>query len=224
MLTLIIAEAALEIIPKSLWKFTSIIKQSKSRGKKPGDLLLDRSYHHFEMKKMKNHEKRGRPDLVHFALLEVTSTPLFMKNDLNVCVHTNNNKVIFLGKSVRLPKSYFRFEGLMEQLFKERKIVSDDQCLLEIYDIDFKKLLNKINASYVIGLSRSGSSNSFESIAGELKNKARPVLVVGGFPHGHFSENTRGCFNATYSISSQALTANVVIARIIYEYEKLLEK
>jgi len=224
LLTLIIAEAALEIIPKSLWKFPSIIKQSKSRGKKPGDLLLDRSYHHFEMLKMKDHEKRGRPDLVHFALLEVTSTPLFMKNGLNVCVHTYDDKVIFLGKSVRLPKSYFRFEGLMEHLFKESKIVSGDQCLLEILDMDFKKLLNKINASYVIGLSRSGLSNSFESIAGELKKKDKPVLIVGGFPHGHFSENTRSYFNAISSVGSQALTANVVIARIIYEYEKTMEK
>jgi len=224
LLTLIIAEAALEVIPKPLWKYPSIIKQSKSRGKKPGDLLLDRSYHHFEMLKMKNQKKRGRPDLIHFALLEVTSTPLFLENRLNVCVHTYDDKVIFLGKSVRLPKSYFRFEGLMEHLFKESKIISNDQCLLEILEMDFKKLLNKIKASYVIGLSRCGLSSSFESIADELTHKDKPVLVVGGFPHGHFSENTSRCFTKTSSIGDQSLTANVVIARIIYEYEKLFEK
>ena len=224
MLTLIIAEAALEMIPKSLWRFPSIIKQSKSRGKQPGDMLLDRSYHHFEMLKMEEHTKRGRPDLIHFALLEVTSTPLFMQNHLNVCVHTYDDKVIFLGKSVRLPKSYFRFEGLMEHLFKDSKIVSNDQCLLEILNMNFKELLNKIKASYVIGLSRCGLSSSIESIVNELKNKDRPVLVVGGFPHGHFSENISGCFKKTYSINNQGLASNVVIERIIYEYEKMMEK
>ncbi len=224
MLTLIIVEAALEMIPKPLWRCPSIIKQSKSRGKKPGELLLDRSYHHFEMLKIKDHKKRGRPDLIHFALSEVTSTPLFLENRLNVCVHTFDDKVIFLGKSVRLPKSYFRFEGLMEQLFKENKIISNGQCLLEILDMDFKKLLHDIKASYVIGLSRCGLSNSFEGIADELINKERPVLVVGGFPHGHFSENISRCFTKNSSISDRAMTANVVIARVIYEYEKLLEK
>ena len=224
MLTLIIAEAALEIIPKSIWRFPSVIKQSKSREKKPGEMLLDRSYHHFEMLKLKYHTKRGRPDLIHFALLEITSTPLYLENRLNVCVHTFNDKVIFLGKSVKLPKSYFRFEGLMENLFKDRKIVSNDQCLLEILDMNFKELLDKIKASYVIGLSRRGLPSSFENIVNELKNKDRPVLVVGGFPHGHFSENTSRYLKKTSSINHRGLASNVVIARIIYEYEKLFEK
>ena len=221
---MIIAEAALEVIPKSLWRFPSVIKQSKSRGKKPGEMFLDRSYHHFEMLKMKDHKKRGRPDLIHFALLEVTSAPLFLKNRLNVCVHTFDDKVIFLDKSVRLPKSYFRFEGLMEQLFKVGKIVSNGQCLLEILDMDLKKLMRKIKPSSVIGLSRYGLPTSFEGIADELTNKERPVLVVGGFPHGYFSENTNRCFTKISSIGDQAMAANVVIARVIYEYEKLLEK
>ncbi|MFC1754838.1 ribosome biogenesis protein, partial [Thermoproteota archaeon] len=123
MLTLIIAEAALETIPKQLWKHPSVTKHAISRRKKPGDIILDRSYHHAAMLGMKDNQRRGRPDLIHSVLLEATATPLFFKNNLNIWVHTYDNKVIYFKKNIRLPKSYFRFEGLIEQLFKEKKIV-----------------------------------------------------------------------------------------------------
>jgi rRNA small subunit pseudouridine methyltransferase Nep1 len=50
------------------------------------------------------------------------------------------------------------------------------------------------------------------------------AFVVGGFPRGHFSEVTTKLLNLTYSISDVGLEAHVVIARVLYECEKLLEK
>lgn len=224
MLNLIIAEAALETVPKPLWKSPSVIGQARCRGKKPGDLLLDRSYHHAAMLKMKDHQKRGRPDIIHLALLEVTSTPLFFENHLKVWVHTFDNKVIRIGEYVRLPKSYFRFEGLMEQLFRDRVVISNGQRLLELFDMDFISLLKIIKPSQIIGLSRFGSPSNFQDIAGELAKTERPVVVVGGFPHGHFSKATNDYLTTIASVSSHPLEANVVLSRIIYEYEKLISK
>ena len=54
--------------------------------------------------------------------MEALSTPLFFKGMLNVYVHTINNKLIFIGENLRIPKSYFRFEGLMMNLFKNKVI------------------------------------------------------------------------------------------------------
>lgn len=224
MLNLIIAEAALETVPKPLWTSPSVIRQARYRGKKPGDLILDRSYHHEAMLKMKDHQKRGRPDIIHLALLEVTSTPLFFENRLKVWVHTFNNKVICIGDYVRLPKSYFRFEGLIEQLFRDHIVISNGQHLLEIFEMDLKDLLQIIKPSQTIGLSRFGSPSSFQDIAGELAKTERPVVVVGGFPRGHFSKVTNSCFTNIASVSSHPLEANVVLARVIYEYEKLMAK
>lgn len=121
MLTLIIAESALETVPKQLWKYQSVKKHAISRKKNPRDILLDRSYHHTAMLGLKDNQKRGRPDLIHSVLLEATSTPLFINNRLNVWVHTYNDQAIYFKKSIRLPKSYFRFEGLIEQLFRKKK-------------------------------------------------------------------------------------------------------
>ena len=52
----------------------------------------------------------------------------------------------------------------------------------------------------------------------------QPVIVVGGFPRNHFSESTSNLFTKTASVYSYALEATIVISRIIYEYEKLLQK
>ena len=225
LLTLIIADAALETIPLELQRHPSITKLAKTRGKKPKEMLLDRSYHHAAMQTtLKDHHRRGRPDLIHMALLEATSTPLYSENRLKIRLHTIGGNAIFIEESVRLPKSYFRFEGLMEQLFQEGKVTSRDRRLIETVNTDFKGLLSTVDPSETIGLSRVGRSSCFEDVAAELVATDRPVLVVGGFPRGHFTEATRSCLDKVYSIGRPPLEASVVIARVIYEYEKALEK
>jgi rRNA small subunit pseudouridine methyltransferase Nep1 len=123
---LVIAEASLETVPKQIVKHMSVIMHAKRLGKKPREILLDRSYHHSAMVagKLESMWKRGRPDIVHFALQEALSTPLYLENKLSVYVYTINNKVILIGSNLRMPKSYFRFEGLMMKLFKDKIIIS----------------------------------------------------------------------------------------------------
>ena len=88
MLSLILAEAALETVPKVIVNHISVLKHANKKGKSGQEILLDRSYHHRAMNKLEDAGKRGRPDLVHFALLEAMSTPLFQKGKLDIYVHT----------------------------------------------------------------------------------------------------------------------------------------
>jgi len=222
LLSLIIAEAALETVPRSIAKHSSVVKHASKIGKPVGEVLLDRSYHHGAMLKLKDAWRRGRPDLVHFALLEATSTPLYQKDMLRVYVHTVANKVIFLNENVRLPKSYFRFEDLMEELFKNRKVRSNSDVLIELKDMDFCELVGKLRPRKIIGLSRVGVKSSAEEVSKMVNSDT--AIVVGGFPRGHFSNNVSRKINYTYSISDLALEAHVVIARILYECEKILFK
>ena len=222
LLSLIIAEAALETVPKQIAKQSSVVKHAARKGKPAEEILLDRSYHHNAMLKLENGERRGRPDLVHFALLEATSTPLYQKNLLKVYVHTIANKVILLGENVRLPKSYFRFEGLIEDLFENGKVSSGSNMLMDLKDMKFQDLVDKLKPSKVIGLSRMGARSSAEEVATMIDNDA--AIVVGGFPRGHFSNMVSSKINYTYSISDLALEAHLVIARILYECEKILFK
>jgi rRNA small subunit pseudouridine methyltransferase Nep1 len=186
--------------------------------------LLDRSYHHAAMLKMDEGNKRGRPDIVHFALMEALGTPLFMKGLLRVYVHTIDNKLIAVADNLRVPKSYFRFEGLMVGLFRDRSVKSEEGAvLMEISDGTLADLLDAIKPARVIGLSTTGVQGRVEkAVAENLANSC--AFVIGGFPRGHFSESTTKLLNLTYSISDLGLEAHVVIARILYECEKLLEK
>jgi rRNA small subunit pseudouridine methyltransferase Nep1 len=76
----------------------------------------------------------------------------------------------------------------------------------------------------VIGLSTVGVQSKAQKVAENAQSVDHTSLVVGGFAKGHFSENVTRSLGPTYSISNIALEAHVVIARILYECEKLLEK
>lgn len=220
MLSLILAESSLELIPKELQNHTSVISHSKKLGKNPSEIILDNSWHYGAMKGIENEIKRGRPDIIHFSLLEATSIPLYYQKKISIYVHTINNKVIFVGDDVRLPKSYHRFIGLIEKLFLEKIIQSDGKTLLEIKDMTFNELLKKISPKRIIGLSSKGIPSTCEHIAKKLTEDS--CIVIGGFPKGHFSNEIKKSFEYTVNVGLTSLEAHVVVSRILYEYEKTI--
>ncbi|MGI0026098.1 MAG: ribosome biogenesis protein [Nitrososphaera sp.] len=224
-ITLILAEAALETIPKEISGHPAVKNQARRLGVKWSELLLDKSYHYAAMKKLRNSAKRGRPDIVHFALMEALSTPLFIENKLRVYVHTSSDKIIAVADSLRVPKSYFRFEGLMVKLFKEGSVKSEEGAvLMELTDGTFQSLLEVISPEKIIGLSTTGVRGSAQKAGKILADSENCAVVIGCFPKGHFTERTTRYLGPTYSISDLGLEAHVVIARVLYECEKLLEK
>ncbi len=225
MLNLVIADTALETIPIEMFQHASL-KKIRNSGKKHTEILLDRTFHHFAMlsSNLKEDYKRARPDILHIILLNVLATPLFKNNQLKVFVHTINNQVIRIGDNLRIPKSYSRYEGLILDLFKNKKIVSKDGCLLlELSDnLSFSGLLQKyIRPDVIIGLSTNGIFKNFEDVSNELFQFKNPCIVIGGFPKGHFSKDIESCLEKKYSISNLSLEAHIVISRLLYEFEKI---
>ena len=62
MLTIVIAEAELELVPEEALNERCVIESAKKRGKKPEEILLDSSYHH--KAEICRSGRRGRPDIV----------------------------------------------------------------------------------------------------------------------------------------------------------------
>ena len=220
MLSLIIAEASLELVPKELTHHSSVVVSAKKFEKNPSQMLLDNSWHFAAMKGIKNETKRGRPDLVHFSLLEATSIPLYFENEIMVYVHTIDDKVIFLGNDVRLPKSFHRFVGLIEKLFREKIIKADDNKLLELKEMDFNSLIEKINPSKIIGLSSDGKSSTYADAVSHLDDDV--CLVVGGFQKGDFSDSIQNKLDESFSVEDRSLESHIVLSRVLYEYEKTI--
>lgn len=212
----VIAEAALELVPEPLWRDSSVRNDVERRGLEPGSILLDRSVHHSAMLKLRDGYRRGRPDLVHLTLLNVTSTPLHQERKARVYIHTIDDSVLEFGEGARPPKSYARFRNLMEKLLLERP----EEGLVSVRDATLPQLLKGMGTDYSVGLSVQGAPEGLEELAGGLARKKNPAVVVGGFPRGHFLPRDLKAFDKLARIDDRALDAHVVAARVVYEIEK----
>ena len=222
MLTLILAEAALETIPQILWNHTSIRSHSKKKRKSPKQILLDRSLHHSAMRKLENSKKRGRPDITHIVLLEALGSPLNKEGLLQIYVHTYNNFVITVNPITRLPRNYNQFIGLIEQLYKQGKVPPIGDTLLTLEQKTLKKLLKDIKPDYILAFSREGKPKTLEEAIFSLPIKRNIAMIIGAFPNGHFSETTLNEICETVCVDSEMLEAGVLTSRIIYDYERAL--
>ena len=125
--SIIIAEAALELVPKYLRNHPAVRAHAARLGRNPGETFLDRSYHHAAMKTDPSLSKHGRPDIVHLSLAAAMSSPLYLNNKIKVYISTIDGNNIVIGEGIRIPKSYSRFDGLMADLFKKKRIKNREE-------------------------------------------------------------------------------------------------
>ncbi len=215
---LVLAETALELVPKELRKDPSVLSDSRRREVDPSRILLDRSIHHRAMLRLKDGLKRGRPDLVHVTLLSVTGAPLYTEGMVRVFVHTYTDDVIEVMEKTRIPKSYLRFRGLAEQVLAERP----GRGLLKVYRSSPQQLFKSLGSDSVIGLSTQGRPAPMEELSAMISAARSPCIVIGGFAHGHFSPKTLKAVDELVRIHDRPLDAHVVVARVLYELERHL--
>jgi len=166
--------------------------------------------------------KRGRPDIVHFSLLQALGTPLNREGLLKIYIHTIGNLLISMNPTVRLPRNYNRFVGLIEQLFWKKRVPEQGQALLRVRKGNLGDLLDVIKPSYTLIFTRSGSPKTLPDVLERLVKIENPLVIVGAFPGGRFSEETLSIASELVSIDSEVLDTWTVTARIIYEYERLM--
>jgi rRNA small subunit pseudouridine methyltransferase Nep1 len=222
MLIIIFAESALETVPKSLWSHPSVKNDAHRRGKHPRNLILDRSYHYAAMKTLEEKEKRGRPDIVHFALLQSLGSPLNREGLLQVYVHTYGDCVININSKTRLPRNYNRFVGLMEQLFEQNRVPSEGPTLLELKPQTLPQLVQEIKPSYVAAFSTLGSPQNVQNLFLKLQNEEKLLLIIGGFPHGHFSKTTTEQANEIVRLDPEPLETWIVTSMVICAYSEAI--
>jgi len=218
-LVVILAESAVELVPPELMKHPSILKLAEKRGKKPNEILLDRSYHHAAMSSLNDAEKRGRPDIVHTTLLELLGTPLNREGLLQTYVHTVDNRVVEIDSNVRLPVNYDRFVGLLEQLYAVGRVPEVGEPLFAIRKQTLSQLLGEIKPSTTIAFTTLGEYKDLGELCEQLAKERKPTILIGAFPRGHFSEETLKLANKAVRIDREALEAWVVAARAVYAYE-----
>ncbi|AFK22782.1 16S rRNA methyltransferase [Pyrococcus sp. ST04] len=214
-LHLIIADSELELVPKQIVDHPAIVNYARRRKKKPEQVILDSTYHHAALRQLEDGDRRGRPDIVHLCLLNALESILNKKDRLRVYVHTRNDYVIYIKPETRLPRNYNRFIGLMERLF-EKKVVPEDLQLLRLEEKTLNQLISEINPDAVFIMHEKGEFMIPKHFGKLLSKFKRPVVVVGGFPHGDFRSEIDGI---KISLYGEPLMAWTIVNEVIIPYE-----
>ena len=229
MIYLVFAESALEIVPESLRKHPSVLADAHHKNKTPDKLLLDTNYHHSAMARLPLAEKRGRPDIVHFCILNAMKTPLnHIFQSLRVCIHVQfpTEKIIMIDPETRIPRSLNRFEGLMVNALAPGKNTPE---LFMAEETSLALFLDRFEPGLVHVFSTLGTQRSFDQFTPgiadlAMKGEQDACLVVGGFQAGHFTGTwqDRVLPDHVHSIAPMALDAWTVVARVVYMVEEAI--
>jgi len=219
MLNLIIAESEIELVPARISQHPSIRKMAEKKMKDATELLLDSNFHHSAMAGLFDEGRRGRPDLVHHVLITSMDSPLNHEGLLRIFIHTRKGRVIKVNPRMMVPQSYNRFVGLVEQLFRDKKVPASGEPLMELEKHGFSGLLKGIGPDFTVLLSEKGEKMPPEELGALLAKYKNPVAVIGGFPHGEFTNEIEDAADLKVCIDPDCLKAWTAASRVIMGYE-----
>lgn len=215
MLTLVLADAELELVPQPLTGHPSVQASAKKRGRSPGSILLDSSLHHPALKRVPEGERRGRPDLVHGFVLLCLDSVLNAEGRLRTIVHTRNDEVIRFAPDTRIPRNYTRFVGLMEDLFQKGAVPEEDPLVVLEKGVSLENLLGKLDGTKW-GFAEVGEAVDLPAELSRVPGDF--VAVVGGFPHGTYRSPVSELCDRLVSIYPKPLKAWTVASEILVAY------
>jgi len=216
-LTIILADCGLELIPKHIRKHSAVQRNLSS--KNYSSQLLDNSLHHSAMKDLKDSEKRGRPDILHACLLNALGSPLNKSGNLNLFVHTFNNKIFKFNPELRIARNFNRFKGLMAKLLIDGEIRANGISLITQIDTSLKALVERINNPEIILLSSKGKLIKTPQEMFPETISHNYIVIIGGFQKKGFSKEIISLSDNLISISNLSLNAWNVVGKVITYYE-----
>lgn len=225
MLSLLLADAELELVPKEIQSHPSAVRYAGKRGKKVSQTLLDATVHHSALKKIADGQRRGRPDIVHIFLLLCLDSILNIEGRLQIAVHTRNNEYIEVNPATRLQKNYNRFVGLMEGLFESRVVPSANNPLITLQPHQsLDMIVNKIGADEVIVFSETGEKVVLNEFFRNYRDRKKILCIIGGFPEGTYLSPVNKLATKTISIHNRPLKVWTVTSEVLVNYRNSISQ
>jgi rRNA small subunit pseudouridine methyltransferase Nep1 len=222
MLTLILAEAELELVPEVIKEHPQVRAAARSRDRRPARTLLDASMHHEAMRQIPEGERRGRPDLVHFSLLLALDSALNRADQLRVVVHTRNDERLAVNPETRLMRHYPRFVGLMEKLFHDLgtpRAEANEFLFLES-GWPLKRVIEHHKSGPVVCFTESGRPVEPGAFLAEKAVGGDLTVVLGCFPHGDFHEDPKAWADDVVGLGAAPLSVWTVEMEILASWER----
>ncbi len=224
MLHIVLLESALELVPTDIVGTRQVRASARRRGRRPDQMLLDQSYHGQAMLRLRDHERRGRPDIVFLSLLSLLETPLCRAGLLSVHLHLRDGRVVDVDPTVRLPRNYERFTGLLEQLLLNGRVPPTGTSLLQVTQKTLTETLDALDPDGQHALrilaDEDGQPMSMHSLCNFLPDDpSRPVIVgIGAFPHGDLSARIRPLFQHHVCLDNEVMMAWHVCSEVLWAY------
>jgi rRNA small subunit pseudouridine methyltransferase Nep1 len=164
-----------------------------------------------------------RPDILHQELLALLDSPLNKAGLLRVYIATTKNVLIQVHPSIRIPRTYKRFAGLMVQLLHKMKIKAgnDSTTLLKIIKNPFSSHLPP--GTRCFGFSCEGTLYSPIALAKSIMplepntttSEPPTCFVVGAMSTGHITIEDHPYVEKMISISSYPLSGAAAASRLM---------
>jgi len=172
-------------------------------------------------KKLRKDPNIFRPDILHQELLALLDSPLNKAGLLRIYIQTTQNVLIEVNPSIRIPRTYKRFAGLMVQLLHKMKIKAgnDSTTLLKVIKNPFSQHLPAGTRCY--GFSCEGTLYSPITLAKtvvpmEPDGDAPPTcFVLGAMSTGHITIEDHPYIEKMISISSYPLSGAAALSRLM---------
>lgn len=173
-------------------------------------------------RKLKTDPNEFRPDILHQELLALLDSPLNKAGLLKLYIQTKKNVLIDVNPSIRIPRTYKRFAGLMVQLLHKMKIKAGNESttLLKVIKNPFSQYLPAGTRCY--GMSSQGTLYSPVALAQALvpdsprRDAAVPptCFIVGAMSTGHIKLADHPYMEKIFSISAYPLSGAAALSRI----------
>mmetsp|Transcript_10268 Transcript_10268/g.15458 ORF Transcript_10268/g.15458 Transcript_10268/m.15458 type:complete len:227 (-) Transcript_10268:47-727(-) len=180
------------------------------------ELLNCDDHRNLASKKLNKNPAHLRPDILHQELLALLDSPLNKSGMLKVYIRTSKNVLIEIHPSLRVPRTFKRFAGLMVQLLHKLKIRSStgSQTLLKVVKNPVSRHLP--TGCHVYGFSVQGTLYTPTHFAGSLPEAPTPVcFVLGAMASGHIKMEDHANMSEMISLSEFPLSGATAINRLL---------
>jgi rRNA small subunit pseudouridine methyltransferase Nep1 len=188
LITVLLADAALELMPPELRRHPKVLARAKRRRRDPERLLLDQALDHEAMRGLRDAERRGRPDITHVCLLLLLDSPLNAAGRLRVLVHTQDDALIRVDPATRIMRNGAKFAQLVEDLLRQGEVPAGRPLLTLERGV---RLPDALPPGPVVLLDEAGTLARTPEFARLARAHPDLTLVLGAFPRGAIREPPR---------------------------------
>lgn len=221
MITFVLAEAEVELMPREVCRDPVVVARAKRRKRPAEQLLLDQAADHKAMRGLDDADRRGRPDIAHFWTLLVMDSLVARRGHARVLMHTRHDELVRADPAWRVMRNQAKYYQLLEDLLRQGAVPEKAPLLTVERGWPLARVLAEEARGAKVLLDESGErarAPRFEQLA----RAGDVTLVAGGFPRGGYRQAERARFDHVLRVADEELTLWSAMVPVLAGFEDAL--